>query len=347
MIVGLFDQLPTPTFDEQVEGTKLFFRELNRLAITGVGDPGGNNLSPGADYHPLFQVWRDGELTVRVVYTIGGQTPGNELADFQNLTRMLPMGFGDDMLRFGGIGERVTAAMNNNDNPSDSEKERFYDVVRWAAERSMSVTVHWPNDRSVHHLLDLFEQVSEDIPIQDLHWSVAHLNDASSSILDRMRDMNVGWTVQLGMYYGGEGFSERAGADAAARAPAVVTALDLGTPVGMGTDAHRVATYNPFTALEWLLDGKTIGGATVRRGDEIPSREAAIRLYTIGSAWFTGDDDERGSLEVGKLADLAVLSDDYLTMRVEDIGDLESILTIVGGNVVYSSGAYAGLEQRN
>jgi predicted amidohydrolase YtcJ len=345
VIVGLFDQLPAPTYDEQIEGTKLFFREMNRLAITGVGDPGGNNLAAGPDYYPLFDVWRNGDLTVRVVYSLGSQTDGNELEEFKNFTQMTPMGFGDNMLRFSGIGERVTAAMNNNDNPTDAEKERFYDVARWAAERGMAVTVHWPNDASVNQLLDLFEQVSEDIPIRDLRWSVAHLNDASAETLERMRDMGVGWTVQLGMYYGGEGFRQRAGAAAAGRAPAVVTAMRLGTPTGMGTDAHRVATYNPFTALQWLLDGTTIGGTEIRSGAEIPSRQAALRLYSIGSAWFSHDDDQRGSIEVGKLADIAVLSDDYLTMPVGEIGILESVLTIVDGNIVYASGPYTDLEQ--
>jgi predicted amidohydrolase YtcJ len=345
VIVGLFDQLPAPTYDEQIEGTKLFFREMNRLAITGVGDPGGNNLAAGPDYYPLFDVWRNGDLTVRVVYSLGSQTAGNELEEFKNFTQMTPMGFGDNMLRFSGIGERVTAAMNNNDNPTDAEKERFYDVARWAAERGMAVTVHWPNDASVNQLLDLFEQVSEDIPIRDLRWSVAHLNDASAETLERMRDMGVGWTVQLGMYYGGEGFRQRAGAAAAGRAPAVVTAMRLGTATGMGTDAHRVATYNPFTALQWLLDGTTIGGTEIRSGAEIPSRQAALRLYSIGSAWFSHDDDQRGSIEVGKLADIAVLSDDYLTMPVGEIGILESVLTIVDGNIVYASGPYTDLEQ--
>ena len=95
----------------------------------------------------------------------------------------------------------------------------------------------------------------------------------------------------------------------------------MGVVVGAGTDAHRVASYNPFTALQWLLDGKTVGGVAMRGPEEIPSRIDALRFYTLGSAWFSFDDDERGSLEVGKLADLAVLSDDYMTCPVEKIGE--------------------------
>jgi len=106
-IVALFDRLPKPTFEQQVEGTKKFFRELNRLGITGVGDPGGNNVNP-EDYQAVFKVWRDGQLTLRVAYSLCGPTPGKEFEELQSLTQLLPMGFGDDMLRFNGIGERIT-----------------------------------------------------------------------------------------------------------------------------------------------------------------------------------------------------------------------------------------------
>ncbi|HJT88071.1 MAG TPA: amidohydrolase family protein, partial [Bryobacteraceae bacterium] len=131
-IIALFDRLPKPTFAEEVEGTRAFFRELNRLALTGVVDPGGNNLAP-EDYQALFQVWRRGEMTVRIAYALNGQTPGKEFEEYQSLTRLLPMGFGDDMLRFNGIGERITFGMNNNDHPTDAQKEQFYQIVRWAA----------------------------------------------------------------------------------------------------------------------------------------------------------------------------------------------------------------------
>jgi predicted amidohydrolase YtcJ len=120
-----------------------------------------------------------------------------------------------------------------------------------------------------------------------------------------------------------------------------MTAKRLGVPVGAGTDAHRVASYNPFTALQWFLDGKTVGGAAIRGSEETPDRAEALRLYTLGSAWFSHDEDVRGSLEVGKLADLAVLSADYLTVPVEEVGRIESLLTMLGGRIVYAAGELA------
>ena len=344
-IVALFDRLPKPTFAEQVDGTKAFFRELNRLAMTGAGDPGGNNLT-STDYQALFKVWRDRAMTVRVTYTLNGQTPGKEFEELRDLTGLLPMGFGDDMLRFNGLGERITVAMNNNNAPSQAEKDAYYRLVRWAAERGMSLTMHWGNDASVDHLLSIFERVNKEIPIAPLRWSIAHLNDASVESLRRMKALGVGWTMQDAMYFGGEQFVKQAGPEAARRTPPVETARKMGVVVGAGTDAHRVASYNPFTALQWLLDSKTVSGVVMRGPEEIPSRLDALRFYTLGSAWFSFDEDARGSLEVGKLADLAVLSDDYMTIPIEKIGALESVLTMLGGKIVYSAGPFEGLDRK-
>ena len=342
-IIALFDKLPQPNFDQQVEGTKKFFRELNRLGLTGVVDPGGNNMTPDS-YQAVYKVWRDGQLSVRIDYSLCGFTPGQEFDEYKSLTRMLPMGFGDDMLRFVGIGERITAAMNNNNNPSDTDKERYYQIVKWAADRGMTVTMHWGSDESVHHLLEIWERVNKETPIAPLRWSIAHLNDASEATLQRMKALGVGWTVQDAMYFDGDNFLRQRGKEAAARVPPVVTARRIGVVAGAGTDAHRVASYNPFTALQWFLDGKTVTGAAIRGPEETPSRNEALRMYTLGSAWIGKDETKRGSLEPGKLADLAVLSKDYLTVPVGEVGGIESLLTMVGGRVVYAAGPFARLE---
>ena len=344
-ISGLFDKLPLPSFEQSVAGTIAFFRELNRLGITGVGDPGGFNLT-AASYQPLLRVWQDRALTVRVVYSLFAQRRGKELEDYQNLTQLLPMGFGDDMLRFNGIGENVTWGMYNNDNPTDAQKEQYYEVARWAASRRMTLTQHWSNNVSVHHLLDVLERVNREIPIAPLHWSIAHLNDASEDNLRRMKALGVGWLMQDAMYFGGEEFIKQHGAEAAKRTPPIKTALNIGLHVGGGTDAHRVMSYNPFVSLEWMLDGKTVAGTPTRDADETPSREEALRLYSQGSAWFTHDDDKRGSLEPGHLADLAVLDQDFMTVPVGEIGGIESLLTMVGGRIVYAAGSFAPIEER-
>jgi predicted amidohydrolase YtcJ len=344
-ISNLFDLLPRPTFAQKVEGMRAFFRVLNSVGLTGVIDPGGYNLSI-PDYQPLFQVWRDRALTLRVRYSLCAPRRGQELEDFKALTQVLPMGFGDDWLRFNGIGENVTWGMYNNETPSEAQKETLFQTLRWAVTRGMTATFHWHNQRSVGHLLEVLERVNAETPIAHLRWSIAHLNDASRDSLGRMKAMGVGWLMQNAFYFRGEAFLGQRGLDAARAAPPIVSALRMGLKVGGGTDAHRVMWYSPFVSLQWMLDGKTITGTPTRGPEELPTRIEALRLYSEGSAWFVFDDDTRGALAVGRLADFAVLSKDYLTVPTEEIGSIASLLTIVGGRIVYAAGPYAALEDR-
>jgi predicted amidohydrolase YtcJ len=193
----------------------------------------------------------------------------------------------------------------------------------------------------VDPVLRVFERVDSEISIKNLRWSIAHLNDASAASLRRMKALGMGWTMQDAMYFQGEEMERAVGAEAVRRIPPLETAREIGVPLGAGTDAHRVAPYNPFTALQWALDGKTVAGRALRGPEETPSRATALRAYTQGSAWFSHDDDKRGSLEVGKFADFAVLTKDYLTIPVDQIGGLESLLTVVGGRIVYAAGPLA------
>jgi predicted amidohydrolase YtcJ len=344
-ISDLYNLLPRPDFAQKLEGTRAFFRALNAVGVTGVIDPGGYNLSI-ADYQPLFQVWREGGLTLRVRYSLCAPRRGHELEDFKDLTQMLPMGFGDEWLRFNGIGENVTWGMYNNDNPGDAQKQELSEVLRWAVSRGITATFHWHEDRAVHHLLDVLERINAETPIAGLRWSIAHLNDASAGSLKRMKAMGLGWLMQDAFYFRGEAFLGQRGLELARVSPPIVSALDMGLPVGGGTDAHRVMSYNPFVALQWMVDGTTVGGTVMRAPEELPTRMQALRLYTQGSAWFAFDDETRGALAVGRLADLAVLDRDYLTVPTGEIGSTVSLLTMVGGRVVYADGPFANDEER-
>jgi predicted amidohydrolase YtcJ len=342
-IVSLYSRLPKPQMEQAIDGTRQFLRELSSLGLTGVIDPGGHNLAP-EDYAALFHLWREHELPLRVIYSIFAPRPGKELEDFRATTQFLPMGFGDDWLRFNGIGECVTWGMYNNDTPSEADKEAFYRVARWAADQGLTLTVHWNNDRSVHHLLDVFERVNREVPIAPLRWSIAHLHDASDASLQRMKALGVGWLMQDGLYFAATSYIAERGEAQMQRSPPIGSALRLGLTVGGGTDANRVMIENPFVSLRWMLDGLTVDGVETRGPKEIPSREQALRIYTEGSAWFAHDENRRGRLMPGMLADLAVLSDDYFSVPISDIAKIRSLLTMVGGQIVYASGPFSGLE---
>jgi predicted amidohydrolase YtcJ len=336
----IFDRLPKPTLDQQIDGSRKFFREMNGFGITGIVDGGGVSMYP-ANYQAVFRLWHDKQLTVRIAYHLCAPKPGSELADLQNLTQLLPQGFGDDMLHFNGPGEiLIWADWTDGDITADG-KAKLAELLRWAASKGYTIQLHWNPDRTVHDLLDVVEEIEKDYPVRDLRWTVLHLYNASEDSLKRMKALGLIWGVQDGLYFGGERLQHDVGVDAARQMPRIATALKLGLTVAGGTDAHRVSSYNPFVALQWYLDGTTIGGVQTRGDTEAPSRRQALEMYTRNSAFMANDDDRRGTLEPGKFADLAVLSEDYMTAPVKEIGKIRSLLTVVGGKVVYAALPFA------
>ena len=119
--------------------------------------------------------------------------------------------------------------------------------------------------------------------------------------------------------------------------------LAAGVPVGAGTDATRVASYNPFVSLYWLISGKSVGGTQMYSDANRFDRMEALRLWTVGSSWFSSDEGKKGALVPGQLADLAVLSADYFSIPEEEIKALQSVLTIVGGETVHASAEFGGM----
>ncbi len=335
----IFDKLPKPTMAQQIDGSKKFFSEMNSLGITGIVDGGGVSVYP-ATYQAVFKLWHDKELTVRVAYHLCSPKPGSELADLQNLTQLLPPGFGDPMLHFNGPGEILIWADWTDGDITPDGKAKMAELLRWAASKGYTIQLHWNPDRTVHDLLDVIEDINKDYPVRDLRWAVLHLYNVGEDNLKRMKSLGLVWGVQDGLYFGGERLQKEVGVEQAKLMPRIATAMKLGLTVAGGTDAHRVSSYNPFVSLQWYLDGTTIGGTQTRGREEAPSRRQALEMYTRNSAFMANDDDKRGTLEPGKFADLAVLSADYLTAPVKEIGKIRSVLTMVGGKVVYSAAPF-------
>jgi predicted amidohydrolase YtcJ len=338
-------KIPGPSFEDQLAGTRKYFRELNRLGMTAVNDfPGGGMLPE--HFRAVQLLWQKGEQTLRVTFHISSDT----LAEFKVLTAFTPMNFGDDWLRYRGVGESLTRGIYDGStvglpyNPTDKDWAEFCAIAKWAAERGINVHQHAASDKAAAKILDCFEAVNKDFPIAALRWQIAHLENGSDETLRRMKALNMGWAVQDRLVYSGQIVAKVLGPEGSKRAPPIETALKMGLHVSGGTDSDQVAPYNPFVSLRWLLDGKMIDGTPMRSAEESPSREEALRMYSLNSAWFTFDEDKRGSLEPGKYADLAVLSDDYMTVPVEKVGDLNSVLTLVGGKAVYGEGPFAALE---
>jgi predicted amidohydrolase YtcJ len=344
---------PKLPLDYQVNSSRHFMRELNRLGITSVIDAGGGFQNFPDDYEVIQQLHARNELTVRIAYNLFTQQKGGELADFDRWTRMLKPREGDDMLRHNGAGEMLVFSAADYEDfrqprpelPSGLEGD-LEDVVRLLAQNRWPFRIHATYDESITRILDVYEKVDREVPFDGLHWIVDHAETISDRNIDRIGALGGGIAVQHRMAYQGEYFVERYGARAAERTPPVRRMLDAGVPLGMGTDATRVASYNPWIALYWLTTGRTLGGLQLHGESNQLEREEALRLWTHGSAWFSNEQDDKGQLKTGRFADFAVLSADYFSVPDDDIKDITSVLTVVGGKVVHGGGEFESLAAK-
>ena len=341
-ISDAYDLLPRHPPDTRLEGTRQWIRRLNSFGVTGVLDPGGYNL-PLSAYSSVQRLWQSHELRLRVVFNVSAPHQDTELKDFQQLTALIPMGWGDATLRFNGIGENVSWGMYNNPRPAASDQEHLLAILMWAAQQKLGVTFHWNQDETVNDLLDVIARVQSLHDVAPLRWSIAHLNNASESTLRRMKSLGLGWLVQDALYFQRDRYVQAYGEPALEQTPRITTALRLGLHVGMGTDAHRVMDPNPFICLQWLVDGRDVAGRPTRGSDRLLTRQQALDLYTSGSAWFAHDETTRGRIAVGMLADVVVLNDNYLKIPVSQIHSLHSVLTLLGGDVVFAAEDFTSL----
>jgi predicted amidohydrolase YtcJ len=203
--------------------------------------------------------------------------------------------------------------------------------------------LHATYDESISRMLDVFEKVHRDIPFDGLHWMFDHCETITQRNIDRVAALGGGIAIQHRMAFQGEYFVDRYGSEAAAATPPIKQMLATGVPVGAGTDATRVASYNPWTALYWLVTGRTVGGLALYGSAGYLPRQVALELWTAGSAWFSNEQDGKGRIREGMFADLAVLSADFFTVDAEDIKAIESVLTVVGGRIVYGAAEFSDL----
>lgn len=336
---------PTLPLEYQVNSTRQFMRELNRLGLTSAIDAGGGYQNYPDDYQVIQQLADNDQLTVRIAYNLFTQKPKEELADFQKWTKTVTYGQGTDYFRHNGAGEMLAFSAADfedfleprPDLPPGMEAD-LEPVVRHLVEHRWPFRLHATYDESITRMLDVFEKVNRDIPFNGLPWFFDHAETITPRNIERVRALGGGIAIQHRMAFQGEYFVDRYGAKAAEATPPIKRMLAEGVPVGAGTDATRVASYNPWTSLYWLVSGKTVGGTALY--PEGLSRAVALQLFTQGSAWFSSEQGKKGQVKVGQLADVAVLSADYFSVSEEAIKHLESVLTVVGGKVVYGAGEF-------
>jgi hypothetical protein len=304
--------------EDKLRGTAELNVHANSLGLTGIINAG--NL---ADQEYALRLWRQNKLTIRMRSLFPADSPQEtEMARaLNNFGQSVPAD-GDDLFRVAGFGERIGG--------NDTMSATFEPTARAIAKGGWLLQQHsiTPAENDFH--IAAFRSIARDYPIAELRWALLHLQNIDSARLKALIELGAGASAQTWTYLSAGG------------GPPFRRIVDSGIRAGVGTDSTNVSALDPWLSLFYMTTGRNLAGMLTNDGQQI-SRIEALRLYTEGAAWFSFDDRQVGSFAVGKYADLAVLSDDYLTVPEERIRRIESVLTLVGGKIVHATGTFSGL----
>ncbi|MBE9066800.1 amidohydrolase [Leptolyngbya cf. ectocarpi LEGE 11479] len=344
-------QGPTLGAADQINSSRHYMREMNRLGITSVIDAGGGGQNYPQDYQIIDQLHKDGLMTVRVAYNLFTQNPGAEKGDFERWIDIAKPGQGDDFYQLNGAGEMLVFSAADFEDFTEARptlgadmEANLTEVIQLLAANRWPFRLHATYDESISRFLNIFETVNREIPFGDMHWILDHAETISDRNIERVKALGGGIAIQHRMAYQGEYFINRYGAEAAGRTPPIKRIMAMDVPISGGTDGTRVASYNPWVGLYWLVSGKTVGGTPLYPEANRLDRMEALRLYTTAAAWFSNQEGNKGAIVPGQLADLAVLSEDFFSVPEDRIKHLESVLTIVDGKPVYASADFSSLS---
>ena len=361
ILYQVIGKMPQLSKEEMINSTKHFHRELNRFGLTSAIDAGGGGHTFPDDYEASKSLATSGESSLRVSYYLFPQKAGEEREAFEKWMANNKASVNEDIhhehgYELKGGGEYMTWAAGDFENFL-ADKPSIANNKGWREDTKEVIQMHinegWPfrqhstygeNTKLIVDLVDELDRENNGKISNEMRWAIDHAETVDDETLKEIKRMNGGVSIQDRMAYAGEYFVERYGADAAKTSPPFKKIFDMGIPLGAGTDGTRGASYNPWIALYWLTTGKTVGGTALYDKDNTLSREDALEVYTKGSAWFSSEEKVKGTLEPGKYADFALLSDDYFSVPEGKIKTIESVLTVVGGDVVYGAGEYNKLN---
>ena len=347
-LVQTWLKIPRLSPEDQAISTRHFMREHNRLGVTSVVDAGGGGQNYPDNYAAIAQLAKDKQLTLRIGYTLFAQAGGKELENYQAWSKLVKVGQGDDYFRMIGAGEYIVWAAGDVVSFSQNApaiapvmESQLTAVAKYVAGLRWPFRLHASFNTTAQRILGVLEQVHREVPLAGLRWGLDHCETLQPKTLERVAALGGSINIQNRMSADGEAFLAKYGSQVAADAPPIGRIREMGIPLAAGTDANRANSYNPWVGVHWLVTGKTLGGAKLNGDRNLLDRTEALRLYTSGGAWVSSEDERKGTLEEGRLADLVVLSSDYFNIPVDAIKELESVMTMVGGKVVYGAGPYA------
>lgn len=341
--------------EERLNSTLQYYHELNKYGLTSVVDAGGGGQFYPDDYSVAIELARAGKLTLRTSYFLFAQVAGKELQDYQQWTGSVKLKQNDNMLLpYGymaeGAGENLVASAADFENfleprieLSDKMEADLEPIIRLFVRNRWPFRLHATYGESIDRMLTVFEKINKEIPFNGLHWLFDHAETVTDAELQRIKQLGGGIAVQFRMFYQGELYKKMYGTPNR-QVPPIKKMLRMGIPVGLGTDATRISTFNPWICLYWATTGRTMGGDQFWPTQDVLTRFEALQLYTTGSAWVSGEEKLKGKITKGQYADLVIISDDYFSIPVDSIRNIHSMLTILNGKPVYGTGDYTNLN---
>lgn len=336
LVAGAIPATPPDIWDSSLQMT---IDDYLAAGVTALLDVGGNTVTP-EHYEVLMRAATVDKLAMRVYYTLNSTNGvGATAAEIINALMTHPPRAGDD--RFGqfAYGEMTYAPVRDpfggEFNPGQTELDNYAEIAAVAADRGWQIHEHANRDDKISTLLGLFEQVTKQHPIGDLRWTLAHNEYISRDSIRRAMDLGMAFAIHSSAGLGAPARASQEGLAAVSRVPPISTIHEMGGTWGLGSDGTVVAGYNPFHNIGWAVTGKAKSGEKYLA--ETVSREAALTAHTRSNAWLLFKEDVLGSIEADKYADLLVLDRDYLEIDADEIQHIKPILTMVGGNIVYTN----------
>ena len=329
-------RLPKVAPDKLESSAAALVKDMNRAGLTSFGVPGCDS-----DVLQIFEKWKaQNRLSVRIscIGGIGAGTPAQVDRSVQQIAGM-KLFQGDDYIDNVAFGESVYSPLHDpmfalKSDPKPDQLDQWRRIALEIARAGLPLHVHAELHDTIDAFLDQIEAVNKEHPIKNLRWVFAHVNQINAPQLERMKKLGMYAAVNPWAVING-GIMHEGFGDAAYDMPPLSTIQNSGIIWGLGSDGSAANQYLPFTTLYFAVTGKMAGGAKVIR--QTISREDALIAYTRKNANFVFEENNLGSIQPGKLADLVVLDRDYLTVPADQIKNIKPVLTMVGGRIVYDS----------
>jgi predicted amidohydrolase YtcJ len=334
----MFRLLPPPSELQLVENLYRFSDDLAAVGLTTAYDV---DRPSAGDIGLIARASAEQSLPIRVFHTLKFRAMNTEEADaaVELLRTNTPFSV-DDRIGLLGLGEHVYGPMHDSSNTVESYSEEIWTeymkLAAVAAEEGWHIHEHTMADKTVIDFMDRLDILNETTPITDLRWSLAHVLTLSDETIERARDLGLTMAVHGQAMHQSRPIVPRGDATRPP-IPPIKTMEDSGIVWGLGTDTGVVSHYQPFVTIMWAATGLGIDGTQIH--PQPVGREAALVAHTRSNAYMMFKEADLGSIEAGKLADLVVLDRDYLTVPAHEIKDITPVMTMVGGDVVYSVNA--------